>query len=110
MIALEGEGSSVTYEPTFNFREVEKCPALRETSRTMRLSLFKSGGIFRVSPKRKAALSRTLVLRELYTAPKEAELSGVISGGGAEKKNDYLPERNARRTVGDKKAFSPTVS
>lgn len=61
---------------------MERCPALRETSRTMRLSLFKSGGIFRVSPKRKAALSRTLVLRELYTAPKEAELSGVISGGG----------------------------
>lgn len=66
-----------------------------------------------MSPKRKAALSRTLVLRELYTAPKEAELSGVIFGGGdggEEKKNDYLPERNARRTVGDKKAFSPTVS
>lgn len=61
---------------------MERCPALRETSRTMRLSLFKSGGIFRVSPKRKAALSRTLVLRELYTAPKEAELSGVIFGGG----------------------------
>lgn len=87
---------------------MEKCPALRETRRDVANDAFiiveERWNIpwFRVS-KRKAALSQSCVTR-VVQGSKEGELSGISQGGvEREKKNDYLPERNARRMLKIKK-------
>lgn len=106
-----------SWRSIFDERLVGKCPARNAARRRERCvyHCWRCAGIFRsfvcLSVKPRLA---EVVLRELYTTRKKGggeSWAEYISGRSGERKEERLPSRKkCTEDVGDKKAFSPTVS